>query len=136
MTAAVIYQGLEDNPWISKNELRSIVRRAVDTVKNLTSDFERRRRINQIMPQPANRNFPRQRGGCLYCRPYSFLCRRHTLTKSHSCRQAFDISFDSIINLLEVGVIKTNKDKPLTSQQVSNNINKLRGKLSAKNKIS
>ncbi|CAG8710811.1 1341_t:CDS:2, partial [Dentiscutata heterogama] len=42
----------------------------------------------------------------------------------------FDIAFDSILNLLNVGILKTNKEKPLTSEQINNNINKLRGKLS------
>ena len=32
---SVIYQGIEENPWISRNELRSIVNRAVTSAKNL-----------------------------------------------------------------------------------------------------
>ncbi|UZO10979.1 uncharacterized protein OCT59_002556 [Rhizophagus irregularis] len=31
---SVIYQGIEDNPWISQNELKSIIERAVAFVKN------------------------------------------------------------------------------------------------------
>ena len=31
---SVIYQGIEDNPWISQNELKSIIQRAVAFVKN------------------------------------------------------------------------------------------------------
>ena len=32
---SVIYQAIEENPWISRNELRSIVNRAVTSAKNL-----------------------------------------------------------------------------------------------------
>ncbi|CAG8473925.1 8108_t:CDS:2 [Paraglomus occultum] len=93
MAATLIYQGLEENPWISKNELRGIVDRAVNLVqRSTTMDFERSGRLIQIIPQ-------------------------------------FDIAFDSIHNLLDVGIIKTNKEKPLTSEQINYNINKLRGKL-------
>jgi hypothetical protein len=31
---SVIYQGIEDNPWISQNELKSIIEWAVAFVKN------------------------------------------------------------------------------------------------------
>ncbi|CAJ0851435.1 14604_t:CDS:1, partial [Entrophospora sp. SA101] len=31
MAASVIYQGLEDNPWIRKDELRGIVERAINS---------------------------------------------------------------------------------------------------------
>ena len=31
---SVIYQGIEDNPWITQNELKSIIERAVAFVKN------------------------------------------------------------------------------------------------------
>ena len=43
MAATLIYQGLEENPWIGKNELRGIINKAVDLVRNSTStlDFER-----------------------------------------------------------------------------------------------
>ena len=52
MAATLIYQGLEENPWISKNELRSIVNRAVNLVKSSTTmDFERSGRLIQIIPQ-------------------------------------------------------------------------------------
>ena len=32
---SVIYQGIEENPWILRNELKSIVDRAVTSAKNL-----------------------------------------------------------------------------------------------------
>ena len=35
MAASVIYQGLEDNPWITKDELRGIIERAVNSVKDI-----------------------------------------------------------------------------------------------------
>ncbi|KAF0488013.1 hypothetical protein F8M41_022438 [Gigaspora margarita] len=41
----------------------------------------------------------------------------------------FDIAFDTISNLLDVGVIKMSKEKPLTSKQIKYNIDKLKGKL-------
>ncbi|CAJ0849202.1 13852_t:CDS:2, partial [Entrophospora sp. SA101] len=41
----------------------------------------------------------------------------------------FDIAFDSICNLQDVGVIKVNKEKPLTSEKIKQNLDKLRGKL-------
>ena len=31
---SVIYQGIEDNPWISQNKLKSIIEQAVAFVKN------------------------------------------------------------------------------------------------------
>ena len=31
---SVIYQGIEENPWITQNELKSIIERAVVFVKN------------------------------------------------------------------------------------------------------
>ena len=31
---SVIYQGIEENPWITQNELKSIIERAVAFVKN------------------------------------------------------------------------------------------------------
>ena len=52
MAATLIYQGLEENPWISKNELRGIVDRAVNLVqRSTTMDFERSGRLIQIIPQ-------------------------------------------------------------------------------------
>src|SRR6266487_4565475 len=52
MVAMLIYQGLEENPWISKNELRGIVDRAVNLIKKSTTmDFERSGRLIQIIPQ-------------------------------------------------------------------------------------
>ncbi len=52
MAASVIYQGLEDNPWITKDELRGIVERAVNSVKDIyEGDFSRYGKISQIMLQ-------------------------------------------------------------------------------------
>ncbi|PKY53856.1 hypothetical protein RhiirA4_447785 [Rhizophagus irregularis] len=48
---------------------------------------------------------------------------------SEEISMSFDIAFDCISNLQDVGVIKTNKEKPLTSEQIKHNINKLKGKL-------
>ncbi|CAB4480539.1 unnamed protein product [Rhizophagus irregularis] len=95
MAGSVIYQGLDENPWISKDELRGVVEKAVNLIKNSHGiDFERSGKLIQIIPQ-------------------------------------FDIAFDCISNLQDVGVIKTNKEKPLTSEQIKHNINKLKGKLAA-----
>ncbi|CAG8786675.1 35652_t:CDS:2, partial [Racocetra persica] len=66
---SVIYQVVGENPWISKDELKSII------------EF------------------------------------------------AFEISYRSVCSLLAIGAIKTNKEKPLTPQQIIKNINELKGKL-------
>ncbi|CAG8794814.1 19729_t:CDS:2, partial [Dentiscutata erythropus] len=41
----------------------------------------------------------------------------------------FDIAFDTVSNLLDISVIKLSKEKPLTSEQIKYNINKLKRKL-------
>jgi hypothetical protein len=52
MAGSVIYQGLEENPWISKDELRGVVERAVNLVKNSYGiDFKRTGKLIQIIPQ-------------------------------------------------------------------------------------
>ena len=51
MAGSVIYQGLEENPWISKDKLRSVVEKAVNLIKNSHGvDFERSRKPIQIIP--------------------------------------------------------------------------------------
>ncbi|CAG8618035.1 14839_t:CDS:2, partial [Dentiscutata heterogama] len=56
MAATLIYQGLEENPWISKNKLRGIVNRAVDLVKcSTTTSSKRSEKLTQIMPQVATK---------------------------------------------------------------------------------
>jgi hypothetical protein len=52
MASSVIYQGLEENPWISKDELRGVVEKAVNLIKNSHGiDFERFEKLIQIISQ-------------------------------------------------------------------------------------
>ena len=37
-TTSVIYQGIEEDPWISQNDLRSIVNQAIGFASNLYSE--------------------------------------------------------------------------------------------------
>jgi len=49
---SVIYQGIEDNPWISQNELKSIIERAVVFVKNqYDRDSSRHTTLLKILPE-------------------------------------------------------------------------------------
>ena len=52
MAGSVIYQELEENPWISKDELRGVVEKAVNLIKNSHGiDFEHSGKLIQIIPQ-------------------------------------------------------------------------------------
>ena len=49
---SVIYQGIEDEPWISKNELRSIVDQAVGFASNSYMEGSSRQlKLLRILPQ-------------------------------------------------------------------------------------
>jgi hypothetical protein len=52
MAGSVIYQGLEENPWISKEELKSVIGSAVEYVKDLhVIDYGRHAKLLNIIPQ-------------------------------------------------------------------------------------
>ena len=52
IASSIIYQGLEENPWISKDELRGVIEKAVNLIKNSYGlDFERSGKLIQIIPQ-------------------------------------------------------------------------------------
>ncbi|GES83367.1 hypothetical protein GLOIN_2v986619 [Rhizophagus clarus] len=52
MAGSVIYQGLEENPWISKDKLRGVIEKAVNLIKNSYGiDFVRSGKLIQIIPQ-------------------------------------------------------------------------------------
>ncbi|CAG8792159.1 14051_t:CDS:2, partial [Dentiscutata erythropus] len=90
---SVIYQVVGENPWISKDELKSIIEFAVDLVEDQIDQGSKR---------------------------YESL---------HKVLSEFEISYRSVCSLLAIGAIKTNKEKPLTPQQIIKNINELKGKL-------
>ncbi|CAG8816375.1 277_t:CDS:2, partial [Cetraspora pellucida] len=103
MAATLIYQGLEKNPWISKNKLRGIVNRAVDLIKSSTTTRSGYDNIDFPISPPTGIFLDSVEGVyiedhiCFYVDdivPYKALF--------------FDIAFDTISNLLDVGVIKMN----------------------------
>ena len=57
MAATVIYQGLEEVSSIKKNDLKSIVERAVGSIISVTSDEKRIEKFGQILPQVSNEFF-------------------------------------------------------------------------------
>ncbi|RGB23184.1 hypothetical protein C1646_774898 [Rhizophagus diaphanus] len=87
---SVIYQGIEDNPWISQNELKSIIEQAVAFVKN---QYER--------------------GSSHYTTLLEVLSE-------------FEIGFKTVYSLHNIGVMKTNGERPLTSNKIEKNIKALK----------
>ncbi|KAG9287403.1 hypothetical protein G9A89_023775 [Geosiphon pyriformis] len=91
---SVVHQGLEENPWIPKNDLRTILNQVVNyTINHLRADGSSRRR---------------------------------KLIKIHS---QFEDAFEGVSTLYDLGVVKTTKEKPLSSDQIENNMSELKRKL-------
>ncbi|CAG8660323.1 24559_t:CDS:2, partial [Gigaspora margarita] len=87
---SVIYQAIEDNPWIEKNELRDIIEEAVSFVNKA---------YLEILPE-------------------------------------FEISYKTVCSLRDIGAVKISKEMPLDSDQIVDNIKKLKGKLKQNKKSS
>jgi hypothetical protein len=51
MAATLIHQGLEEDPEISKQELKTIVNKVVKIVQDSNNDIERSKKLNQIISQ-------------------------------------------------------------------------------------
>ncbi|CAG8750143.1 34214_t:CDS:2, partial [Racocetra persica] len=98
-TTSVIYQGIEEEPWISEDELRSIVDQAVRIASNFCEDGSlRQSKLLRILPET-------------------------------DAETSFGIAFEGVCSLRDLGVVKINKEKPLNLDQIKDNIEKLKGKL-------
>ncbi|CAB5197922.1 unnamed protein product [Rhizophagus irregularis] len=90
---SVIYQGIEEDPWISQNDLRRVVDQAIGFASNLyTEEPSRQLKLLRILPQ-------------------------------------FEIAFEGVCSLRDIGAVKTNKERPLNSDEIKKNINELKAKL-------
>ncbi|RIA91217.1 hypothetical protein C1645_822375 [Glomus cerebriforme] len=90
---SVIYQGIEDNPWIPQNELKSVIEQAVAFVRNqYERGSSRHTTLLEILPE-------------------------------------FEIGFKTVCSLRNIGAVKMNGKRPLTSNKIEKNIKALKGKL-------
>ncbi|CAG8528304.1 2986_t:CDS:2, partial [Dentiscutata heterogama] len=106
---SVIYKGIEDNPWITKKELKNIIRQAVAFAEEHSSH---KKTLSDIL---VEENFSSAVWRILGCR--NMLNSMWLLLVSHKvlfvCWRA----------------VKINKEGPLNSNQIQKNINALKGKL-------
>ncbi|CAG8809996.1 24093_t:CDS:2, partial [Cetraspora pellucida] len=106
---SVIYKGIEDNPWITKKELKNIIRQAVAFAEEHSSH---KKTLSDIL---VEENFSSEVWRILGCR--NMLNSMWLLLVSHKvlfvCWRA----------------VKINKEGPLNSNQIQKNINALKGKL-------
>ncbi|PKK57621.1 hypothetical protein RhiirC2_372866 [Rhizophagus irregularis] len=87
---SVIYQGIEENPWITRNELKSIIEQAVAFAKNqYERGSSRHTTLLEILPE-------------------------------------FEIGFKTVCSLRNIGAVKTNGERPLTSDKIGKNIKALK----------
>ncbi|CAG8656147.1 3309_t:CDS:2, partial [Paraglomus brasilianum] len=91
--STVIYQALNEEPWISKEEVRGLVHRAISSALNLYAQGStRQQKLSQIPLQ-------------------------------------FEVAYEGVYGLLNIGALKVSKEKPITLEQIDANLQKLMLKL-------
>ncbi|RHZ78048.1 hypothetical protein Glove_168g82 [Diversispora epigaea] len=99
---------MQEDHWITQSELKSIMERAVDSASNVfMNGSERQLRIFRILPQ-FNNAFEGNRF-CINLKKSKYL--------------------KNLKSILGTCIIKTDKEAPLSSDQIENNTNKLKNKL-------
>ncbi|RHZ43485.1 hypothetical protein Glove_1066g3 [Diversispora epigaea] len=104
---SVIYQAIEDEPWIEKNELKNIIEQAILFANNnITRGSSRYMILLEILPEQFK---------------YPIVRLQEKILDSVR-----------VSSLRAIGAVKTNEEKPLNSNQIADNIRKLKGKLNNK----
>ncbi|RHZ54562.1 hypothetical protein Glove_426g38 [Diversispora epigaea] len=107
---SVIYQVIEDNTWLEKNELRGIIEQAVSFANNQNiRGSSRHTTLLEILLE--------------FKYPISLL------TGEILGSVEFEISYKTVRSLHIIGAVKTNEERPLSSGQIEKNIKALKGKL-------
>ncbi|RHZ81501.1 hypothetical protein Glove_120g7 [Diversispora epigaea] len=110
---SVIYLGMKEDRWIDQNELRAVVNQAVTSAstgrmeKNrMDSDFCSFNQCSNVYMNGSERQL----------RIFRILTQ-------------FDSAFEGVNSLYDIGAIKTDKEQPLSSDQIVKNVDKLKRKL-------
>ncbi|RHZ43982.1 hypothetical protein Glove_784g14 [Diversispora epigaea] len=107
---SVIYQAIEDDTWLEKNELRGIIEQAVSFANNQNvRGSSRHTTLLEILLE--------------FKYPIS------PLTGEILGSVEFEISYKTVRSLHIIGAVKTNEERPLSSSQIEKNIKALKGKL-------
>ncbi|RHZ72309.1 hypothetical protein Glove_243g122 [Diversispora epigaea] len=107
---SVIYQAIEDDTWLEKNELRGIIEQVVSFANNQNvRGSSRHTTLLEILLE--------------FKYPIS------PLTGEILGSVEFEISYKTVRSLYIIGVVKTNEERPLSSGQIEKNIKALKGKL-------
>ncbi|RHZ84499.1 hypothetical protein Glove_80g10 [Diversispora epigaea] len=118
---SIVYLGMKEDRWIDQNELKAVVNQAVSSASNVyMNGSERQLRIFRILTQRS---------------VYAMDCYAVVVHSTNLlyvkiiARLKFDNAFEGVYALYDMGAIKTDKEQPLSSDQIENNIDELKRKL-------
>ncbi|CAG8734634.1 16857_t:CDS:2 [Acaulospora morrowiae] len=134
--STVIYQALNEEPWIPKEEIRGLVHRAISSALNLYAQGStQQQKISQIPLQSflfspcTGFNPGNMRRLVSACGPHEGISFACDILTARALAGMFEVAYEGVCGLLNIGALKVSKEKPITLEQIDANLKKLKLKL-------